>query len=85
MTSIEKAITDFLVQEFLGGDAGGKLTPTTPLMAAGILDSLGAIMLVEFVESHFGVRIEAHEADAEHMGTVERLVRLVEGKVAAKA
>ncbi|HEY3357293.1 MAG TPA: acyl carrier protein [Polyangia bacterium] len=85
MNPIEKATTDFLVQEFLGGDAGGRLTPQTPLMAAGILDSLGAIMLVEFIESHFGVRIEAHEADAEHMGTIERIVRLVEGKKAAGA
>jgi acyl carrier protein len=83
MNAIEQAVTDFITREFLGGEASGKLTRSTPLMGAGILDSLGAIMLVEFVESQFNIRIDAHEADAEHMGTIELLAGLIEQKQAA--
>ncbi len=85
MSSIEDTVTAFITKEFLQGDASGRLTPTTPLMASGILDSLGAIMLVEFIESQFGVKIEAHEADAEHMGTIARVAQLVDGKLQARS
>ncbi len=82
MESVEQVITEFIVREFLAGDSA-KLTRETPLMAAGIIDSLGAILLVEFIESRFGVKILAHEADGEHMGTIALLASLVSQKQAA--
>ena len=63
-------IKTFVLTEFLAGEDPDKLTPTTPLMSSGILDSLATLKLITFLEQEFDVRIEAHEADEEHFNTL---------------
>lgn len=74
------AISHFILEEFLPGEDPSELTPTTPLLSTGVIDSVGTINLMAFLEDRFGVQIAAHEADAEHLDTVERIVRLVREK-----
>lgn len=74
------AISHFILEEFLPGEDPAELTPTTPLLSTGVIDSVGTINLMAFLEDRFGVQIAAHEADAEHLDTVERIVRLVREK-----
>lgn len=73
-------IKDFILKEFLPGEDPGNLTPTTPLMSTGILDSLATLKLITFLEEEFNVQIEAHEADEEHFNTLEAICALVDSK-----
>lgn len=50
------ALHEFVVREFLDGDGDG-LTPTTNLLALGIIDSLSMVSLRVFMERTFGVRL----------------------------
>ena len=70
----------FILAEFLPGEDPGNLTPITPLMSAGILDSLATLKLITFLEQEFNVQIEAHEADEEHFNTLESICALVDSK-----
>lgn len=79
-SSLMNAIKGYMLAEFLPGEDPGNLTPTTPLMTAGILDSLATLKLITFLEKEFGVQIEAHEADEEHFNTLEAICDLVESK-----
>ena len=73
-------IKTFILDESLPGEDPGKLTPTTPLMSSGILDSLATLKLITFLEQRFDIRIEAHEADEEHFDTLQDIGALVESK-----
>ena len=73
-------IKSFILKEFLPGEDPGNLTPTTPLMSSGILDSLATLKLITFLEQEFNVQIQAHEADEDHFNTLEAICELVESK-----
>jgi acyl carrier protein len=73
-------VKQFILDEFLPGEDPGLLTPTTPLMSAGILDSLATLKLIVFIEKEFNIQIEAYEASVEQMDTLERICRLIESK-----
>ena len=73
-------IKNYILKEFLPGEDPSKLTPTTPLMSAGILDSLATLKLITFLEQEFNIPIQAHEADEEHFETLQAICELVESK-----
>src|SRR5690349_16940394 len=67
MEDIAKVVHHFILQEFLPGEDPEELTPSTPLITGGILDSISTLKLVVFLEEHFGISIEAFEAGVEHL------------------
>ena len=73
-------IKSYVLKEFLPGEDPGNLTPTTPLMSSGILDSLATLKLITFLEQEFNVQVTAHEADEEHFDTLEAICALVDSK-----
>ena len=52
----------------------------TPLLERGILDSLGILNLVSFIEDEWGVTVEDEELIPEHFGTISRIAQLIETK-----
>ena len=83
MSDAAQSIMDFILSEFLQGEDPRNLTLQTPLVSGGILDSMAILRLASFIEEKFGVVIEPHEMDAEHMETVERLSHLLGRKLAS--
>jgi acyl carrier protein len=79
-TDIEAAIRGFILEEFLSGEEPGLLKDSTPLISTGVLDSIATLRLVAFLEQTFGIEMSAHETDAEHLDTIERIARLVRSK-----
>jgi acyl carrier protein len=79
-TTIEGTIKSFILDEFLPGEDPAQLTPSTPLVSSGILDSLATLKLVAFLEQEFSISIGAHEADSENLETLERIAALVRSK-----
>lgn len=78
--SIENTIRKYILEEFLPGEDPAQLTDATPLMTTGILDSIATLKLTDFLEKAFSISMAAHEADAEHLDTIERIARLVRSK-----
>jgi acyl carrier protein len=68
------------MQEFLPGEDPATLTDSTPLISAGILDSIATLKMVLFLEQTFSIGLEAHETDPEHMDTIARMAQLVRSK-----
>ena len=77
---IERIVKSFILTEFLPGESPEALTPTTPLVSIGVLDSLATMKLVAFLEQEFSIGIDAHEADTENLDSIERIARLVRSK-----
>jgi acyl carrier protein len=78
--TIHDAVKTFILDQFLPGEDPNELTDDTPLMTTGILDSLATLKLVTFLEEKFDIAVEAHEADAENLNTLELITNLVSRK-----
>ena len=77
---IHDTVKTFILEQFLPGEDPNELTDDTPLMTTGILDSLATLKLVTFLEEKFDIAVEAHEADAENLNTLELITDLVARK-----
>lgn len=79
--AIHDKVKAYILAEFLPGEDPDELAGDTPLMTTGILDSLATLKLVTYLEQEFDIAVEAHEADAENLDSLDRIVALVAGKV----
>ena len=80
MEDIEKVVHGYILNEFLPGEDPGELTDRTPLITGGILDSITTLKLVVFLEEHFGITVEAHEAGVEHLDSIGQIATLIAEK-----
>ena len=78
--TIEATVKDFIMKEFLPDEDPAELTTSTPLITGGILDSIATMKLVLFMEERYGVRLEAHETDPEHLDTIADIAGLIRNK-----
>lgn len=78
--SVEQSIKSFILGEFLPGEDPANLTASTPLITTGIMDSIGALKLVLFLERQFAITILPNEVNTEHMDTIGQMVELVRSK-----
>ena len=83
MDEIRAQLRDYLLREYLPGEDPAELTDDTPLISGGILDSIGTLKLVVFLEDQFGVRVEAHETGIDHLDSIGLIVRFIDRKRAA--
>lgn len=72
------------IQQTLVADGGGEaITESTPLIDRGIIDSMGLLQIVMFVEEQTGVRIPDDEVLPDHfqtVGDIEALVQRLKAK-----
>jgi acyl carrier protein len=85
MDEIMRDVKQFILDTYLPGENPQALTPTTPLITSGILDSLATLDLVSFLENRFGIELEAHDVDHSKLGTLTDIARMVEAKRTAQA
>jgi acyl carrier protein len=60
--------------------AAGEVTDEHPLLDSGIVDSLGVLDLVTFLEKTFGIRVGDHEMNAENFASIASVARFVQSK-----
>lgn len=77
---IRQAVKDFILQQFLPGEDPDELKDDTPLITGGVLDSIATVQLMLFLEERYGVTLEAHELDPEHLDTIADISGLVLSK-----
>ena len=77
---IQQVVKGFILEAFLPGENPEELTPQTELVSSGVLDSVATLRLVTFLEERFGIQVEAHEADQEHLNTLVSIADLVASK-----
>lgn len=80
MDEIRLAVHGYILREFLPGEDASELTEETPLISGGVLDSISTLKLVAFIEDHFDVTVEAHEAGVDNLDSIELIARLITDK-----
>lgn len=74
------AVKQYILDEFLPGENPDDLTEDLPLISGGILDSIATLKLVLHFEERYGIVLEAHEADKEHLDTIRDIAALLTSK-----
>jgi acyl carrier protein len=83
MMEIENQLRTYLADELqaprdaLGADA--------PLISSHVIDSLGMLSIVTFIEGEYGVEIGDDELVPDNFETLASIVKLVESKIAQRA
>lgn len=80
MNNIEEIIKTFIVKEFLHGNADQSLDGN--LVHAGIIDSLGILTLINFLEQQFKASIEPEDVVLENFESVQAIKNLVQLRTA---
>jgi acyl carrier protein len=75
--SIKGIVKDYILSEFLPGEAPDSLDGTTPLITGGILDSIATVKLISYLEERFGIQVEPHEMNADYLNFLPDIARLV--------
>jgi len=81
---IEQEIRRYIVDDILFGD-GEKLQVDTSFQEHGIVDSLGFVELITFVEEKFGIDIKDDELIPENFDNLQKITRFVEWKLNKKS
>lgn len=78
-----EAVRGYIVENFLFGDAEPLTGDDISLLDAGIMDSVGVMELVAFLEQDFGLAVEDDELVPENLDSVSNLVRFIGAKQSA--
>lgn len=78
---IQDALRQFILRSFLKGRDPAMLTPATPLISSGLLDSLAVTEVLMFVEDKLHVQFDPTEADPPRFDTLELMARAIRQKM----
>lgn len=81
LESIKETLKTFILEEFLPGEDPDALEDSTPLITGGVLDSIATIKFATFVDTTYGVDLEAHELSADYIDTVTDMASLLASKL----
>lgn len=78
--SLQTEIERFIRDEILMGGRP-ELAAEEPLVSSGLLDSLGILRLITFLEERFGIQVGDGDVGEENFGSLARLSTFVERKL----
>lgn len=79
-TEVQERLRAFVVAEFLRDDGRTTVDLLDDLLGSGILDSMGVMETVAFVEAELGVTVDDEDIDPENFRTLHAITELVLSK-----
>jgi acyl carrier protein len=81
--STEADVREFVLDELKFTGSPDELTTDFPLLASGVLTSLGIMNLVAFLEARYAIEIDEEDLLPEHFATIRSVAALVASKQSA--
>ena len=85
MPQIEQELRQFVVDNFLFGEGEEQLSNEDSFLEKGLIDSMGILNLVNYVQEKFAVTVADEELIPENWDSVRRVAEFVENKRKAAA
>jgi acyl carrier protein len=80
---IRNEVREFVARQYLPDASAETVTDTMPLITSGIIDSIGMLGLVDFIESRYAIEFMPREIDVHALDTVERIESLIRAKLSS--
>jgi acyl carrier protein len=84
VSNVVSNIQEHLRLEFLPSHPGIEITGDLNLLDAEIVDSLGIMLLVDYLQEQFEIAIAPEEVTIDNFETLDAIVALVNQKLAAR-
>lgn len=81
-TDVATLIRDYIAQNILFSDTGFDYSDDASFVEERIIDSLGIMELVMFIEQEFGVTVQDEDVTPENLDSVSRIASYVQRKLA---
>ena len=78
--AVERAVTSFIVDNFLFGNASDAPKPSASFMESGLIDSTGVLELVAFVEDTWKISVVDDEMVPQNFDSIDALTVFVQKK-----
>lgn len=82
--TITSNLKDFIISNFLFGEDPG-LTVDTAFLEDGIIDSMGFLELIGYLEATYGIQIEDDELIPENMNSLANVTAFIDRKLGSIA
>lgn len=73
-------LKQYITDEFIPDGKNDHLTDDLDMIQSGIIDSLGVLKLVAFIENTYDITLEPEEIDPENLKSIEAINKLVEAR-----
>ena len=81
MADVKSNIRNFIIENFLFGNANG-LKDDTSFLEEGIIDSTGVLELVTFLEETYEIQVDDEELIPENLDSIDNVAAYLERKMA---
>ncbi|HEY2946045.1 MAG TPA: acyl carrier protein [Vicinamibacteria bacterium] len=85
MSNIEQQLRQFVVDNFLFGQAGDGLADSDSFLDHGIIDSMGVLELVGFLEENYGITVQDQELIPDNLDSISKVASFLQRKLQASA
>lgn len=73
-------LRSFILENYLFTDDQAALDDNTSFLDSGILDSMGILELIDFLDDGFGIKVEGDELVPENLDSINSLLTFVDSK-----
>ncbi|MET0356860.1 MAG: acyl carrier protein [Cellvibrio sp.] len=73
----------FILENYLFTDDEAALTDEASFLEGGILDSMGILELIEYLDEGFGIKVEGDELVPDNLDSINSLIKFISTKVPA--
>ncbi len=80
MSDIKEKVKAYLLNDLHLPVKAEELNDATPLLSSRLIDSISALLLVEFLEKNFGIQFQPHEVNNDNLDTLDLIETFVRGK-----
>lgn len=77
LTDVTRKVREYIVDNFLYTRPDFTLGADDPLLGSGIIDSMGVMEVIMFLEETYGVTVVDADITEEHLGTVRSIASYV--------
>jgi len=77
MDDMKRVVLEYVIEEYIDEEDEDEITPGTPLISSGIVDSFSMVSLKRFLENRYKVSLPDDEATPEAFDTVNSICDLV--------
>lgn len=77
---MRNVLRTYIREELLDGRIYADLTDDDDLLTSELVDSLGMMTLVTFIEDRFGIRVPPEDVTIESFSTISAIVSYLEGR-----
>lgn len=77
MQQVKLALREYIISDFLFGDAERMPADSESLLETGVIDSTGVLELIEFLSEEFGIEVTEEETVPANLGTLDNVTAFV--------